>query len=369
MSARLPKLRVAVVGLGVGRSHLQAYAELSDRFEIKAVCDLNADKARATAVEFGVAWHTSALAELLASPEVDMIDLCTPPNTHLGLIEQALAAGKHVVCEKPLVGSLAEADAVQAAQRAARGMLFPIFQYRFGNGLQKLKHLQAKGFARHALMTTMETHWRRDSDYYAVPWRGKWATEMGGVCLTQACHAHDILSYVHGPVKSVYAKLATRVNDIEGEDCAAITVEMANGALAVLSATLGAAEELSRLRFVFGDMTVESASLDPYRPGKEPWFFKGKTPQIDAAIAAALADFEPSLESFSGQFARIHACITQGAPTPVTLADARASLELITAIYHSAESGTPQTLPIAPDHPRYASWVPAAHGFPKALTT
>jgi predicted dehydrogenase len=361
------RLRVAVVGLGVGKSHLQGYAEIPDLFDVKAVCDLDAAKARATAAEFGIGQHGLALAELLASDEVDIVDLCTPPNTHCGLIEQALAAGKHVVCEKPLVGSLREADAVAAAQRAARGMLFPIFQYRFGNGLQRLKHLQAKGLARHALITTMETHWRRDSDYYEVRWRGKWATEMGGVCLTQACHAHDILSYVHGPVKTVFAKLATRVNDIEGEDCAAITVELANGSLAVLSATLGAADQISRLRFVFGDMTVESDSPDPYRPGLEPWHFKGKTPQVDAAIAAAWADFEPGLESFAGQFAQIHACLTRGAPTPVTLAEARASLELITAIYHSAESGTPQTLPIAPDHPRYASWVPAAHGFPKAL--
>ena len=360
-------LRVAVVGLGVGKGHLQAYAEIPGLFDVKAVCDVNVDKARSTAAEFDVAWHTAVLAELVASPEIDVIDLCTPPNTHRGLIEQALGAGKHVVCEKPLVGSLAEADSVEAAQCAARGTLFPIFQYRFGNGLQRLKHLQARGLARHPLITTMETHWRRDSDYYAIPWRGKWATEMGGVCLTQACHAHDILSYVHGPVKTVFAKLATRVNDIEGEDCAAITVELANGSLAVLSATLGAAEELSRLRFVFRDMTVESASPEPYRPGMEPWHFKGKTAQVDAAIEAAFADFEPTLESFAGQFARIHACITQGAPTPVTLADARASLELITAIYYSAESGTPQTLPIAPDHPRYASWVPAAHGFAKAL--
>ncbi|MES2957049.1 MAG: Gfo/Idh/MocA family oxidoreductase [Pseudomonadota bacterium] len=369
MSPHPLTLRVAVIGLGVGKGHIQAYAEIPDLFELKAVCDLDADKARATAAEFGVAWHTASLAELLASDDIDVIDICTPPNTHLSLIEQALAAGKHVVCEKPLVGSLREADVVAAALRGARGQLFPIFQYRFGNGLQRLKHLQAKGLARHALITTMETHWRRDSDYYRIAWRGKWATEMGGVCLTQACHAHDILSYVHGPVKTVYAKLATRVNDIEGEDCAAITVELANGSLAVLSATLGAAVETSRLRFVFGDMTVESDSPEPYRPGKEPWRFVGKTAQVDAAIAAALADFQPMLESFAGQFARIHACITQGATTPVALDDARASLELITAIYYSAESATPQTLPIDPEHPRYASWVPAARGFPKALAS
>ena len=190
---------------------------------------------------------------------------------------------------------------------------------------------------------------------------------MGGCCLTHASHSHDILSYVLGPVKSVYARLATRVNDVEVEDCAAVSVEMENGSVATLSVTLGAAEEMSRLRFVFSDMTVESASPEPYRPGKEPWHFKGKTPEIHAAMESALADFEPTLESFEGQFIRLHATITSGAPIPVTLADARASLELITAIYHSGETGVAVTLPIPKDHPKYNSWVPAKGGFPKAI--
>lgn len=361
MSTR--KLNVAVVGLGVGKGHLEAFRNLPQLYEVKAVCDL--DEARLAAS--GVAWTTTKLQELLASDRIDIVDLCTPPNTHLPLIRQALEAGKHVVCEKPLVGALAEADAVEAALARSRGRLFPIFQYRFGHGLQQLMHLRSKGFGRHALLTTIETHWKREADYYEVAWRGKWATEMGGVCLTQACHAHDMLSYVLGPVKTVYARLATRVNDIEGEDCAAISLEMADGSIAVLSATLGAAEETSRLKFMFHDMTVESASPEPYRPGKSPWIFKGKTAAIDAAIQAALADFEPALESYEGQFARIHAALTQDAPTPVTLADARASLELITAIYHCGEVGEPVTLPIAKDHPKYTSWKPTTGGFPKAL--
>ncbi len=361
------KLRVAVVGLGVGKGHLESYAKVPDHFEVKAVCDLDAAKAKAAAEQFGIARHTTHLSELLASNELDIIDICTPPNTHRTLIEQVLASGLHVICEKPLVGSLRDADAIAVAQKSAKGTLFPIFQYRFGNGLQRLKHLQAKGFASKALVTTMETHWRRDADYYAIQWRGKWATEMGGCCLTHASHSHDILSYVLGPVKNVYARLATRVNDVEVEDCAAITVEMENGSVATLSVTLGAAEEMSRLRFVFSDMTVESASPEPYRPGKEPWHFKGKTPEIHAAMESAMADFEPTLESFEGQFIRLHATITSGAPIPVTLADARASLELITAIYHSGETGVAVALPIPKDHPKYNSWVPAKGGFPKAI--
>lgn len=363
----MKKLRVAVVGLGVGTSHLEAYARIPELFEVAAICDLDAAKVAAATVRFGVARHTSRLADLLADDELDVIDLCTPPNSHRALIEQSLAAGLHVICEKPLVGSLAEFDAVERAEEAASGMLFPVFQYRFGNGLQKLKFLQARGFAAKALVTTIETHWRRDEDYYAVAWRGKWATEKGGCCLTHASHAHDILSYVNGPVKRVYARLATRVNDIEVEDCAAIATELEDGSAATLSVTLGAAEESSRLCFVFSDMTVCSASPNPYRPGLEPWHFKGRTPKIDAAIRRALEEYAPSLESFEGQFTRIHASITAGAAKPVTLADARASLELITAIYHSADTGLPVTLPIARDNPAYDNWTPSRGGFPKAV--
>jgi len=365
MTTRKPDvLNVAVIGLGIGRTHLEAFRKLPDLFDVKAVCDQN----EARLAQSDVAWKTTRLQELLDSDQIDLIDLCTPPNTHLLLVRQALAAGKQVICEKPLVGSLAEADAVETAVASATTRLFPIFQYRFGNGLQKLLHLRSQGFGRHALLTTIETHWRRGADYYAIPWRGKWATEMGGVCLTQAIHAHEILTYVLGPVKTVYARLATRVNDIEGEDCAAISLEMADGSLAVLSATLGAVDEVSRLKFMFKDMTVESASTHPYRPGDEPWVFKGQSPQVDAAIQATLSGVAPGRESFEGQFARVHAALTRGEPTPVSLADARAALELITAIYHSGEMGTSVTLPIPKDHPKYSSWMPTTGGFPKELS-
>jgi predicted dehydrogenase len=353
------RLTVAVVGLGIGRSHLQAYQALPQYFEIKAVCDLDRGKAEAAQTEFGAGAAVTDFAELLRTPGLDIIDICTPPNTHRALIEQALVADLHVICEKPLTGSLADFDAIAAAAQGARGSLSPIFQYRFGNGLQKLKLLQAKGLCGTPYLSTVETSWRREADYYDIVWRGKWATELGGCCLTQAIHAHDILGYVNGPIKSVYARATTRVNPIEVEDCAAVAVEMANGSLATLAVTLGAAEELSRLRFMFQHMTVESRSTHPYRIGDDPWHFKGKTAAIDDAIAAAFESFKPSEESFAGQLVRIHAAIITGTALPVTLNDARASLELITAIYHSAESGSPVTLPIPSSHAKYASWIPA----------
>ncbi len=357
------KLKVAVVGLGVGMGHLEAYAKITECYEVVAVCDLNAERCAQASQKYAVAHIFSSLADLLSSGVAEVIDLCTPPNTHCEMIEQVLRNGLHVICEKPLVGSLAQMDQVMQAQAASKGQLFPIFQYRFGHGLQQLKHLQTKGFAHTPYLSTIETTWRRGADYYAVPWRGKWASERGGCCLTHASHAHDLLTLVNGPIKTVFAHLATRVNPIEVEDCAAISVGMANGSVATLSITLGAAENASRLRFDFSDLTAISGSPEPYRPGKGPWHFKGHTPETDAAIAQALQDFVPGLESFEGQFALIHDAIVNAAPNPVSLADARQALELITAIYYSGETGQAVQLPISQAHPKYADWAPASGKF------
>lgn len=352
------KLNVAVVGLGIGAKHLEAYAELTSQFTLQSVCDLAEAKAKVAAAKFNAKAETK-FSDLLTMPGLDIIDICTPPDQHRAMIEQALAAGLHVICEKPITGSLNDLDAIEKAAAKATGTLSPVFQYRFGNGLQKLKLLQENGLCGIPYLATVETSWRRDADYYDIKWRGKWATELGGCCLTQAIHAHDMLSYVMGPVKTVFARVATLVNPVEVEDCAAISIQMANGALATLAVTLGAAEELSRIRFMFQHLTVESRSTHPYRFADDPWHFKGKSPEIEEKISSLLAGFKPSPESFAGQFARIHASITDGAPLPVTLADARASLELITAIYHSAEAGVAVTLPVPASHPKYATWIPA----------
>ena len=112
------KLRVAVVGLGVGKGHLESYAKIPDHFEVKAVCDLDAAKAKAVAEQFGIARHTTQLSELLASNELDIIDICTPNFLHPLIAIEAAKAGKHVVCEKPLANTLKEAqDMLKAVEK------------------------------------------------------------------------------------------------------------------------------------------------------------------------------------------------------------------------------------------------------------
>lgn len=351
------RLRVAVVGLGIGFTHLAAFRELSDRFEIAAVCDPVAAKRDLATGIFGVPIAVESFDDVLALDAIDVIDVCTPPGLHVEMVQRGLARGRDVVCEKPLAGSLAEVDLLAESEQESGHRLMPIFQYRFGRGVERLRRVLDAGLAGRPYVASVETYWRRGSAYYAVEWRGRFDTELGGVCVSHAIHSHDLLMSLLGPAKRVYAHTATRVNPIETEDCAVATLEFESGALATLTATLGSARELSRLRLAFENLSAESGSA-PYQPGSEPWTLEPATPEMASRIDAALAGFEPGPEVFAGQFAAYHAAVSAGQPPPVTVADARAAIELVTAIYHSSRTGEPVDLPIGAEHPLYAGWIP-----------
>lgn len=351
------RLRVGVVGAGIGRAHVRGYQAVAERFEVTALCDIDAERARPIAEEHGIARVVTDMAELCRMDDLDVIDICTPPHLHFDQIQQVLAAGKHAICEKPLVSSLREVDALAQAEAKSGRRIMPIFQYRFGHGLQKLKLLMAQGLTGKAYLATVETAWRRRAAYYEVPWRGKWATERGGALLGHAIHAHDMLCYVLGPAARVFAYTTTRVNNIEVEDCAAIALEMADGSAASLGVTLGSAAEVTRHRFCFSGLVAES-NTRPYTNSGDPWSFVGDTPELTEQVEQVLAGFQPLPEHYAGQFYRFYDALHREAELPVTLVDARVSLELITAMYYSAETGSSVNLPIGVDHPRYASWLP-----------
>lgn len=352
-------LNVAVVGCGIGAAHLEeGYLPNADRFRIVAICDINPAALTETGERFGIADRVTDFDALLARADIDVIDICTPPRLHLPQTLAALAAGKHVICEKPLCASLAEVDRVAAAAEAARGLLMPVLQYRFGDGIEQVREIIAGGLAGKPYVATAETFWTRRPEYYAVPWRGKWASELGGALISQAIHLHDIATHLMGPVERVFGRLATRVNAIEVEDCASASLLLRSGALLSLTVTLGAQEETSRIRMAFEHATFES-DHDPYNPGNLPWRIIPASPAAGAPIDALLAGWRARPSRFEAQLALFHDAVRGRGPLPVSVQDARAALELATAIYHSAATGRDVPLPIAETHPFYRGWGPA----------
>lgn len=351
------RLRVGIVGAGIGAEHFQAYLALTDRFEVRYMCDL--DDARAAQAVSGrkAVTITRNLDQILADPEIDLVDICLPPHLHLSACSAALQAGKDVICEKPLVASLAEADQLADMMQQTGRKVFPVFQYRYGAGAAKLQKLMAVGLAGTPLVGSLETHWHRDEAYYAVDWRGSWAGERGGAILGHAIHIHDWLSFAFGEIDSVFAYLATRVNEIEVEDCASLSIRMRSGALITSSVTLGAATDTSRLRFCFSGLTAESG-LEPYKLADSDWQFIARAPQQQAEIESVLADLTPPLSGFQGLFAAIYDHLVSGQGDIVSFADGRRSIEFVTAVYRSAREGKQIHLPLNEDDPLYHSWLP-----------
>jgi len=349
------RYRVAIVGAGIGAQHVTGYAANPDLYEITVICDRDVARAQALASACGANVHPDFDDALLARTDIDIIDICLPPFLHFEAVRRALEAGKHVICEKPLCGSVAEADALaEIAARTGR-VLMPIFQVRFGNGMAKARHLAATGALGKVFMATVETHWSRGADYYAIKWRGTKTYELGGAFLGHAIHAHDMLTTLLGPIKSVSGATAIRVNPIETEDCGGALLEMQSGALAMLSVTLGSANEFTRTRIMTENVTIESAG-EVYMSSKDPWHFLPRAPKDQVWLEAALADAPQGKEGFDGQLALLHNALETGDLPPVTVAEARQSLELVSAIYHSACTGMRVELPITQGHPAYQSW-------------
>ena len=334
------RLRVGVVGAGIGASHIEAYQALPDMYEVATLCDIDAVRCAAVARRFAIPATIRPARAGCSSSTSTSSTSARLPGLHQTQAIAALEAGFHVVVEKPVARSLAEVDAIAAAEAASGRRVCPIFQYRFGHGVQKLHHLIAKGVAGRPSVATAETHWFRGAAYYAAAsWRGTFDGELGGCLTTHAIHIHDILCEVLGPIASVHARTSNRLNRNETEDMAVLSLAFENGAFATSSVTLGSRQETSRLRFCFDELVAESGlcALQPRpRPLDLPERRPGRRP------AASPRRSRTSSRCPSASSASSTACTPPSpaaAPLPVTLTDARRSIELLTAAYYSALTG------------------------------
>jgi predicted dehydrogenase len=349
-------ITVAIIGAGIGREHLDGYRALPHLFRVKTMCDL--DRARATdAVGADPIEVTCDLEAVLSDPEVDLVNVCLPPHLHFHVAKQALEAGKHTICEKPLVTSLADVDALLDAASSAGKALYPVFQYRYGPAMTQWQALEDAGLTGKAYAASLETHWCRRDDYYDIAWRGTWAGENGGAVLGHAIHNHDLIMCLMGQVARVSAFTSTRVNDIETEDCAAISLQMESGALVTSSITLGAADDTSRLHLCFEHLTATSG-IEPYNPAIGDWTFTARDPQNQARVDAIVAAVQDVRAGYEGYFEAIAADLAGQAAPVVTGHEGRRSIELVAAVYHAARTGTVVELPLAKDHPLYDSLLP-----------
>jgi len=239
--ARVPlRLRVRlIVGAGIiAAVHADAIALLPDA-RLVAVTDVAADAARDFAAARGCAAESS-LDALLARPDVDVVCVCVPSGLHAEVGVRAARSGKHLVVEKPLDVTLAAADRLIEAARAAGVTLTVISQHRFDPGLIELKRLIGVGALGRLLLAEASTKWYRTQGYYdSAAWRGTSAMD-GGSLMNQGVHYVDLLRWCMGPVTEVTAVCATQAHQVEVEDTALAIVRFGSGAVGTIVSSTAA---------------------------------------------------------------------------------------------------------------------------------
>ena len=232
---------LAVVGLGSALApHAKAILDLSDRARVVHAVAPSIDRRRLVEEQYGFP-TTGDMAAAIADPRVDAVMILTPTNTHLEIAQAAFAAGKHVLCEKPLDTTVERAERLVDAGRRADRRLAMMLQLRFRAASQRLKSLLKTDALGEVQAATMTVPWWRPQSYYDQPGRGVKERDGGGVLLIQAIHTLDLFRWCVG-ISSVESAIVrtTSLHKMETEDYATALVRLGNGAPGTIVATVAA---------------------------------------------------------------------------------------------------------------------------------
>jgi predicted dehydrogenase len=319
-----------------------------DGARLVAVCDNVRPRADAIASKFGVPAHDD-IGDFLARADIDAVAVLTPSGMHAAHAIACARAGKHIIVEKPMALRLQDADDMIRACDEAGVKLFVVKQNRFNVPVLKAREaLEAGRFGR-LILGTVRVRWCRDQSYYDQDdWRGTWAHD-GGVLSNQASHHVDMLEWFFGDVVSVHARAITALAKIETEDTAVATLKFRSGALGIIEATTAARPtDLEGSLSILGEKgTVEIAGFAVNQI--RHWRFVDELAS-DKDVIEKFSVNPPNVYGFGHQayYQHVVDCLVNQHAALVDGLEGRKSLELISALYESIETGAEVPLRFAP---------------------
>jgi predicted dehydrogenase len=348
------ELRFALVGCGrIAKRHseLLGKKQICDAVLV-AACDVVAAKAEAVGKQFSVPWYTD-MHEMMKNGGIDVVVVLTESGLHAQHVIALAPYGASIVVEKPMALTLADADEMIRACDLAGVRLFVVKQNRFNVPVVKLREALEQGRFGKLVLGTVRVRWCRTQEYYNQDaWRGTWALD-GGVLSNQASHHIDLLEWMMGDVVSVFAHATTALVDIEAEDTAVAVLKFRNGALGVIEATTATRpKDLEGSISVLGERgTVEIGGFAVNK--MSAWSFTRPQPE-DALVMEKYSVNPPSVYGFGHQayYEHVVDCIRNDKQQLVDGLEGRKSLELISAIYESVETGREVSLRFQPSRCR-----------------
>jgi len=204
-----------------------------------AVCDIDLKKAKAIANKYNITAYDD-MHQMMEKESLDVIVVLTESGNHAKHVVELAKYKKHIIVEKPMALNVKDAKSMIDACIANQIKLFVVKQNRYNEAIVGLKEAVDAGRFGKIFMCTTRVRWCRKKEYYDLaPWRGTWKLD-GGVLSNQASHHLDLLIWLNGPVKSVFAYSSNAIAKIEAEDTAVAIVKFKNGSLGTIEATTAA---------------------------------------------------------------------------------------------------------------------------------
>lgn len=334
------RARIAVVGAGgIGAAaHLPAIAALSEQAELVGIVDLDDVRRAGAGEQFGTDKLYADLALMMQEQKPDIVVLATPPHTHEALAIQVMRAGAWVFCEKPMTGSLASVDRIAAVEEETGQACITVSQFRYSGGARQVRDKLRSGEWGSVLTGYANTSWYRGAEYWQTSWRGKFATEFAGASTTQAHHAIDLLLWLMGDWSSVAGFVATLDRPIEVEDASTAVVRFAGGGMATLLSQVLSHQQETRIQVTAQLVTIDLETL--YMPLMDEWTVRQIDNEGHSKVLNDWAEPEGEKQAHREQLANILERWRSGQRPELSVTEARATIEFLTALYKSAATGT-----------------------------
>lgn len=345
-------MKYALIGCGrISTNHIKA--AINNQFEITAVCDIEPEHMEAVLAKHNLEQDSSIkryndYKQMIEAEELELISIATESGSHAEIALYCISHGIHVIIEKPMAMSLADADRIIALAREKQVQVCACHQNRFNVAVQKLRAALEKGRFGKLSHGSIHVRWNRNQNYYTqAPWRGTWAQD-GGALMNQCIHGIDLLRWTFGDeIEEVYGQTRQQFHHyLEAEDIGMAVVQFKNGAIATIEGTTNVyPQNLEETLYVFGENgTVKIGGKSTNNI--DVWEFADETEADQENKGLEEATSNVYGNGHTSLFADVADAIQTGRRPYVDAVAGRNALELVLAVYKSQKTGEPVKLPL-----------------------
>ena len=344
-------MRYGIIGCGrIAPNHIEAAKNCG--IDIVAICDIVKNRMIETAKQFGISEDVRFYEDyklMLAQEELQLVAICTESGKHASIALDCIAAGCHVIIEKPIALSLSDADAIIEAGCREGDVVCACHQNRFNKSIMKIREALDEGRFGRLLHGAAHIRWNRGKQYYDQDeWRGTWEQD-GGVLMNQCIHNIDLLRWMMGnDIDEVFA-FTDNLNHpyLETEDLGLALVKFSNGAYGLIEGTSNVyPSNLEETLYLFGEKGTVKAGGKSVNLIEEWRFGDGKDTAEE--IKAKYHENPPNVYGYGHTplYEDVVQAIKEKREPYITAEDGRRALELVLAIYKSSSLGTSVKLPL-----------------------